>query len=135
MKKKMSETNGDIVNRPPPAGLSEPEDQGDSNACVRYGLSKAIANALFVTEKIDVEQSHITACLVQALAMLDKEYSPLNEMNPEAFDGVKLYLQDKGNKNISQRAKNKAWWKVRFSFYAFFVQYCINFEFFYDINV
>ena len=124
MKKKMSEINGDIVNRPPPAGLSEPEDQGDSNACVRYGLSKAIANALFVTEKIDVEQSHITACLVQALAMLDKEYSPLNEMNPEAFDGVKLYLQDKGNKNISQRAKNKAWWKVRFSFYAVFVQYC-----------
>ena len=121
MKKEMSEINGDIVNRPPPAGLSEPEDQGDSNACVRYGLSKAIANALFVTEKIDVEQSHITACLVQALAMLDKEYSPLNEMNPEVFDGVKLYLQDKGNKNSLQRAKNKAWWKVKFKYYAVFV--------------
>ena len=117
----MSKINGNIVKRPPPAGLSEPEDQGGSNACVRYGLSKAIANALFLTEKIDVEQSHITACLVQALAMLDKEYTPLNEMNPEAFDGIKLYLQDKGNKNPLQRAKNKAWWKVKSSFYAVFL--------------
>ncbi len=98
--------------RPPPKGLSEPEDQGDSETCVRFALSKAITNALYVKEKIDVEQSHITACLVQALSMLDQEYTPLDRMNPKVLNGVKLYLQDKGNKNPGTQVKNKAWWKV-----------------------
>ena len=56
--------------RLPPKGLSEPEDQGESETCVRFALSKAIANALFVKEKIDVEQSNITACLVQTLSLI-----------------------------------------------------------------
>ena len=98
--------------RLPPQGLGEPQDEGDSETCVRFGLSKAIANALFVSEKIDIEQSHITICLVQALSTLDREYTPLNPMNPKAFNGVKLYLQDKGNKNLRSPVKNKAWWKV-----------------------
>ena len=75
-------------------------------------MSKAIANALFVTEKIDVEQSHITVCLVQSLSMLDKEYGPLDSMDPMQFNGVQLYLQDKGNDNLLSWTKNKAWWKV-----------------------
>ena len=108
----MSNLDGHIIKLLPPAGLSEPENQGESNACVRYGLSKAIANALFVSGKIDVEQSHITACLVQTLGMLDKDYTPLNEMDPEAFNNTTLYLQDKGNNNRSHHAKNKGWWKV-----------------------
>ena len=93
---------------PPPRGLGEVEDQADSAACVRFGLSKAIANALFVLNKIDVEQSHITMCIVQAL----NGYSPLTPISPLVLDGIKLYLQDKGNKNTSHPIKNKAWWKV-----------------------
>ena len=92
----------------PPRGLGEVEDQSDSAACVRYGLSKAIANALFVSEKIDIEQSHISVCLVQGL----KQFTPLHSVSPMSFNGIKLYLQDKGNKNPKHLKKNKAWWKV-----------------------
>ena len=92
----------------PPQGLGEVEDQSDSLTCVRFGLSKAIANALFVLEKIDIEQSHIRVCLVQAV----KDFTPLRPMSPRKFDGVKLYLQDKGNMNEKHPVKNKAWWKV-----------------------
>ena len=98
--------------RPPPKGLGETEDQGETETCVRFALSKAIANALFIKEKIDVEQSHITACLVQSLSMLDQDYTPLDRMNPKVLNGAKLYLQDKGNKNPGTQVKNKAWWKV-----------------------
>ena len=92
----------------PPQGLGEVEDQSDSETCVRFALSKAVANALFISEKIDIEQSHIRICLVQAR----KEYTPINPINPLTFDGITLYLQDKGNKNREHPVKNKAWWKV-----------------------
>ena len=92
----------------PPQGLGEVEDQSDSLTCVRFGLSKAIANALFVLEKIDIEQSHIRVCLVQAV----KDFTPLRPMSPLKFNGTKLYLQDKGNMNDKHSVKNKAWWKV-----------------------
>ena len=78
-------------------------DQGDSEACVRFAIGRAVANFLF-KRGIDIEESHITIALVQV-------YKAITPINPKKFDSTVLYLQDKEN-NI-EKMKNKNWWKVR----------------------
>ena len=97
----------------PPQGLANIDDQGQSSTCVRFALSKAITNTLFLKEKIDIEQKSITMCLVQEKKQL---CDPGNPINPTFFDNTTLYLQDERNDRLpNEKKKNeKCWWKVTF---------------------
>ena len=88
--------------------LATADDQGASNTCVRFALSKAVANALYVQHKIDVDQNNIMICLVQERKEL---CNPLAPTNPMKFNETVLYLQDKGN-NIPKLQNQRCWWKV-----------------------
>jgi hypothetical protein len=90
--------------------LAAADDQGASNTCVRFSLSKAVANALFLQHKIDIEQNNIMICLVQERKEL---CNPLAPTNPTKFNETVLYLQDKGN-NIPGLQNQRCWWKVSY---------------------
>ena len=92
----------------PPKGLGSSDDQGNSSTCVRFSLSKAVANALFLEHKIDVDQSHIMISLVQERKEL---FDPLAPTSPLKFDKTVLYLQDKGNCKPGLEYKG-CWWQV-----------------------
>ena len=94
----------------PPKGLGALDDQGKSSTCVRFSLSKAVANALFVAHGIDVDQSHIMICLVQERKEL---FDPLAPTSPSKFDQTILFLQDKGNCKPGLE-NERCWWKVIF---------------------
>ena len=94
--------------RPPPAGLATSDDQGVSELCVRYAIGKALANLLFINNKIDVEQLHIMNCLVQ-------EKKSVLKIHPKEYKDIELFLQDKQNEckdGTGTKIPNKSWWKV-----------------------
>ena len=95
-------------NKNPPKGVGSLDDQGNSNTCVRFSLSKAIANALFLEHKIDVDQSHIMISLVQERKEL---FDPLAPTSPSSFNNTVLYLQDKKNCKPGLEHE-RCWWKV-----------------------
>ena len=78
----------DVKNQETPAGLAKDDGQGDSETCVRFAISKAVVMDLFIAKQIDIEQNHISICLVQAL----RGYTPTNVIKPDMFNGVELYL-------------------------------------------
>ena len=102
--------------RPPPGSIKA-DNQGPSELCVRYAIAKAVSHYLYVNEKIDVDHSHIMICLVQAMGSIDP-------VNPKAYNGKKIYVQDKENKRGPTLAKypkledseegipDKSWWEV-----------------------
>ena len=92
----------------PPKGLGALDDQGNSSTCVRFSLSKAVANALFVQHGIDIDQSHIMICLVQERKEL---FDPLAPTSPFKFNQTVLFLQDKGNCKPGLQ-NERCWWKV-----------------------
>ena len=97
-----------------PQGVAGNDDQGDSETCVRFAISKAIVNDLFMAKQIDINQKNICICLIQAVP----HYSPINKIEPLKFDGKILYLQDKENRYMKYGERvhskpRKAWWKVR----------------------
>ena len=95
-------------NRKPPKGMGTIDDQGTSNTCVRFSLSKAIANSLFLEHKIDVDQSQIMISLVQERKEL---FDPLAPTSPSKFNNTVLYLQDKRNSKPGLE-NERCWWKV-----------------------
>ena len=101
-------SNSSDSNEKAPKGLGVIDDQGNSNTCVRFSLSKAIANSLFLEHKIDVDQGHIMISLVQEWKEL---FDPLAPTDPSKFDNTVLYLQDKGNCKPGLE-KERCWWKV-----------------------
>ena len=94
--------------RIPPAGMAHPDNQGQSSACVRFAISKAIANLLFTKKRIDVEQREIMNCLVQAK-------QSICAISPFAYKDMVLFLQDSVNEAKDSNGKtypNKNWWQV-----------------------
>ena len=97
-----------------PQGVAGNDDQGDSETCVRFAISKAIVNDLFIAKQIDINQKNICICLIQAVP----HYSPINKIEPLKFHGKILYLQDKENRCMKYGERvhskpRKAWWKVK----------------------
>ena len=116
-------TNG----RGPPGQVATVDNQSSSELCVRFALAKAVANQLYVREKIDIEQDQIVICLVQALG----EQFGIDAVNPMVYNGKVLYLQDRENDlpkpakcpkcsedepGIKSGVPHKSWWKVRLNY-------------------
>lgn len=117
------ETDSEDEDLPP--GIAAIDDQGDSEMCVRFAIAKAIKNHLYFQENpIDIEQSHIMICLVQAKRCRCA-------VNPSVYDRITLFLQDKENRKpkpaTCQRCEvncgecadpnesgipNKSWWRA-----------------------
>ena len=102
--------------RPPPGNVPTGDDQGGSELCVRFAIGKAVAQYLYIHEKIDIDQSHIMICLVQAIGNI-------NPCNPKKYNGIKIYVQDRENQrpkpskrqkyeDIENKVPNKSWWEV-----------------------
>ena len=102
--------------RAPPGNIGTVDNQGGSELCVRFAIGKAIANHLYLQEKIDIDQSHIMICLVQAIGSI----APVN---PKRYNNTKIYVQDKENQRPkpSKCARcnetevgipDKSWWEV-----------------------
>ena len=87
----------------PPAGTATVDDQGNSSACVRFAIAKAVANDLYVRKRINVDQQQIMISLVQV-----KEC--ICATNPMVFNGTELIVQD--TENGKAGFSNKSWWKV-----------------------
>ena len=100
-------SNGSTVRRPP-EGLPVVTDQGRSGTCVRFAISKAVSNFLYMKKQIDVDESHVMTALVQ-----DKR--KVCAINPKEFDNTTLFLQDRENAYKEKNAPNKSWWEVIFS--------------------
>jgi len=87
----------------PPAGTPFVDNQGNSDACVRFALAKALSNLLFTKQKIDVPQRSIMNCLVQVK-------KGIWAMRPKEYHETVLYLQDEKNgKNVS----DESFWEVK----------------------
>ena len=93
-----------ICNRLPPAGTAIVDNQGNSDACVRFAIAKAVANQLYVKKRIDVDQGHIMNCLVQ----IKRSICPIN---PKEYNDITLYLQDIDH-GRGQNIPKKSWWEV-----------------------
>ena len=102
--------------RPPPGNIGAVDNQGGSELCVRFAIGKAVAHHLYLHEKIDIDQSHIMICLVQAIGSI----APVN---PKKYNNIKIYVQDKENlkPKPSKCAKcdenevgvpDKSWWEL-----------------------
>ena len=104
------------IERPPPGSIKA-DNQGPSELCVRYAIGKAVSHHLYVHENIDIDQSHIMICLVQAMKSIDP-------VNPKKYDGKIIYVQDKENHREPKPSKcikcerneegipDKSWWEV-----------------------
>ena len=95
-------------NRPPPAGTAVVDNQGTSATCVRFAIAKAIANLLFVKNRIDVDQTQIMTSLVQVK-------QSICAIHPKYYNNTVLYLQDISNDAKDKtgiKYPNKSWWQV-----------------------
>ena len=86
----------------PPAGTPFVDNQGNSDACVRFALAKALSNLLFTQQKIDVPQRAIMNCLVQVK-------KGICAMRPKEYHETVLYLQDEKN---GKKVSNESFWEV-----------------------
>ena len=110
--------------RPPPGNIATTDNQGGSELCVRFAIGKAVAHHLYIHEKIDIDQSHIMICLVQAIGAQDPKLI-LEPVNPKRYNGTTIFVQDRENQRPKpskcQKCKegseagvpDKSWWKVR----------------------
>ena len=95
-----------------PGQLAQRDDQTDTGTCVRFAISKAIANNLHVQKRIDVNQSEITRVLIQKTGMA----CGIRRIGPNdligKFDKMNLILQDVDN--LINGHGPRCWWEVIF---------------------
>ena len=82
--------------RRPPGNLATVDDQASEELGVRFAIGKAVAHHLYIHEKIDIDQSHIMICLVQAIESQDRKLF-LEAVDPKRYNGVKIFVQDREN--------------------------------------
>ena len=104
--------------RPPPGNIGTVDNQGGSELCVRFAIGKAVAHHLYIHQKIDIDQSHIMICLVQAIGSIDP-------LNPKKYNGTKIFVQDRENQKPKPSKcpkcdegpedgiPDKSWWEVK----------------------